>query len=385
MKIAFVLEKFLPSRGGERYFLFLVGELLKRGHQVHVCASQIEDTEGPIVYHQIPVAKLTRSLRMFTFMRNADSLIQRENFDVVHGVGQNLALTVLNPHGGVEKAYLKGEFASIGFSPYYLYKLFKRYLSIRHYLELWIQRRLYTGAVVKEIIAVSPMVKREIVSYYKVPEAKITVILNCVDIGRFHPDNRGRWRAAMRSRLAIEEEETVLFFVSKNYRLKGLHPLIAAVGLLKRQFPDWRVRLLVAGRGQISRYRVLAWRFNAGDRILFLGPIANAERFYGASDIYVHPTFYDSFALTVLEALATGLPVVTSRFAGAAEVLVKGVSGQVIQNPADVPALAAAIRYFGDREKRDRAVAVARATAERYSPEYNIEETLKVYRRVTGE
>jgi UDP-glucose:(heptosyl)LPS alpha-1,3-glucosyltransferase len=384
MKIAFVLDKFLPSRGGERYFLFLIDELLNRGHDVHVCAAEVEDMDGRVVYHKIPVWRFPRSLRMFSFMRNADALIRGEAFDVVHGLGQNLALMVLNPHGGVEKAYLRGEFASIGFGFYYVYRFLKRYLSPRHYLELWIQKQLYTGRDVRQIIAVSRMVKEEIIFYYKVPKERITAIFNSVDIRRFHPDNRVRWRGNVRAELGIDEKETVLLFVSNNYRLKGLRPLIRAVALLRRRCSNWQLRLLVAGRGHINRYQFLARRLRVANRVLFLGSIKDTEIYYAASDIYVHPTFYDSFALTILEALATGLPVVTSRFAGAADAIVEGVSGRVIENPADVPALADAIQYFISEEERQKAQPVARATAEEYSPEYNLRETLKVYRQVTN-
>jgi UDP-glucose:(heptosyl)LPS alpha-1,3-glucosyltransferase len=384
MKIAFVLDKFLPSRGGERYFLFLIDELLNKGHEVHVCAAEVEGMDDRVIYHKIPVWRFPRSLRMFTFMRNADALVQREAFDVVHGLGQNLTLTVLNPHGGVEKAYLRGEFASIGFGFYYLYRFLKRYLSPRHYLEVWMQKRLYTGGVVRHIIAVSRMVKEEIILYYDVPKERITAIFNSVDIRRFHPDNRIRWRGSVRAELGIDEEETVLLFVSNNYRLKGLRSLIRALALLRRRLPDQELRLLVAGRGQINRYRALAWRLRVGDRILFLGSIKDAEMYYAASDIYVHPTFYDSFALTILEALATGLPVVTSRFAGAADAVVEGVSGRVIENPADVQALADAIQYFTDKDARQKALPVARMAAEKYSPEYNLRETLEVYRQATN-
>ncbi len=112
---------------------------------------------------------------------------------------------MLNPHGGVEKAYLKQEFASISRRWYYWYRWLRRYLSARHYLELWIQRRLYTGGRVKRVIAISSMVKRDIVAYFGFPEEKIAVVFNTVDLDRFHPSIRDQYRHAKRKELGIDE------------------------------------------------------------------------------------------------------------------------------------------------------------------------------------
>ena len=382
MKIAFVFDKFLPSRGGERYFLFLMDELLKRGHEVHVCAASIEGTDDRIIYHKVPIWKHPRSLRILTFLRNSRSVVAKQHFDVIHGTGGTLALNVLNPIGGVEKAYLKGEFASIESWPYYVLRFLKRYLSLRHYLELWIEKRLYTGGSVTRMIAISRMVKEDMITYYGVGEEKIAVVFNSVNLDRFHPDNRIRYRSAKRTELGIGEKETVLLTLSNNYRLKGLKPLIRAVAVLKLRFPDQKIKLLVAGRSQIGRYQAFARRLRVSDSMRFLGAIRDCEQYYAASDIYVHPTFYDACSLVVLEALASGLPVVTTRFNGASQAIESEIAGAVLEDPRDVHALADAIGRFFDPRERDKAVAVARSMAEMYPPESNIEDTLNVYRQV---
>jgi UDP-glucose:(heptosyl)LPS alpha-1,3-glucosyltransferase len=116
--------------------------------------------------------------------------------------------------------------------------------------------------------------------------------------------------------------------------------------------------------------------------VLFLGPVKEIERYYAASDIYVHPTFYDSCSLTVLEALASGLPVITTRFNGAADVITSNKGGRILENPADVQDLAESIAFYFDGERRDEARAVTRQWVEEYSPGYNVEETLRVYYEV---
>jgi UDP-glucose:(heptosyl)LPS alpha-1,3-glucosyltransferase len=106
------------------------------------------------------------------------------------------------------------------------------------------------------------------------------------------------------------------------------------------------------------------------------------EQYYAAGDIYVHPTFYDSCSLTVLEALASGLPAITSRFNGAADAILSDAGGKVIQNPADAEDLARSIAHFFDEDRRREARTVVRQWMEKYPLSYNVEETLRVYYEV---
>ena len=383
LKIAILLDKFLPSRGGERYFSMLAEELAKRGHEVHVFATRVEEADDlPYEVHLIPVIEHPRSLRIFSFWHNAGRILGRFDFDVVHGVAQSRAVNVLNPHGGVEQAYLRQEFASIGSPYYYAYKFLKRYLSLRHYLEVGLQRRLYRAGGLKKVIAISAMIKRDIVAYYGFPGERIAVVFNSVDLDRFHPRSRTFFRERKRAELGIGENVILLLFAGNNFRLKGLQTLIEAMAVLKRDFPHREYHLLTAGRGRAAPFGRLAKRLGVAESVTFLGPVEGMEAYYGAADIYVHPTFYDSCSLTVLEALATGLPVVTSRFNGASDAILSEDGGRVIADPADPFELARAIAFYADEERRERARTSARAWMEQHTPSRNVEETLAVYYEV---
>jgi UDP-glucose:(heptosyl)LPS alpha-1,3-glucosyltransferase len=151
---------------------------------------------------------------------------------------------------------------------------------------------------------------------------------------------------------------------------------------LTRDFSGQEFHLLVAGRGRASRYRRLAKRLGISRAVSFLGAVTGMEAYYGAADVYVHPTFYDSCSLTVLEALASGLPVVTSKFNGASDAILSDEGGRVIDDPGDADELARAIAFYADNERRARAEAVTRSWMEQHTPERNIEETLAVYYEV---
>jgi UDP-glucose:(heptosyl)LPS alpha-1,3-glucosyltransferase len=128
----------------------------------------------------------------------------------------------------------------------------------------------------------------------------------------------------------------------------------------------------------------MARRLGVSDFTLFLGPVKEMEQYYAASNIYVYPIFYDSCSLTVLEALASGLPVITSRFNGAADVIVSNKGGKILENPADVEELAESIAFYFDEDRRNAARGVARQWMEKYSPTSHVEETLRVYHEVAG-
>jgi len=385
LKIAILLDKFLPSRGGERYFSFLARELARRGHEVHVFATKVENLNGlPYRVHLIPVWRHPRSLRIISFWRNSTRMLRKEHFDIVHGVAQSPAVNVLNPHGGVERAYLAQEFASIRSPFYFSYKVLKRYLSVRHYLEIGLQRALYRKGGLKKVIAISTMTKRDIVRYYGLPEERVAVILNCVDISRFHPHNRAIYRDKKRTELGIGNDALVLLFAGNNYRLKGLGTVVRTLALLKGDFPQQEFHLLVAGRGHERPYRRLSRVLGVSDNVSFLGNVTGMEHYYAASDIYVHPSFYDSCSLTVLEALASGLPVVTSRFNGASDAIVSEEGGRVVVDPADASEVASAIASFMDEKRRDRARIVTRSWMEGHKPSRNVEETLAVYYEVVA-
>jgi UDP-glucose:(heptosyl)LPS alpha-1,3-glucosyltransferase len=386
LKIAIVLDRFVPSRGGENYFSSLAQGLSERGHDVHIFAMKVEkDPNATYQVHRISAWKYPRSLMLLSFILKSGRILRSYNFDIIHGVGWNLAMNVFNPHGGVEEAYLKQEFLSITNPLYYAYKFVKRYLSVQHHIKIWVRRKQYRSDKVKRIIAISEMIKKDILRYHRIPEKKIAVIFNTVNLERFHPRNVELHREEKRKSLGIDRNTILLAFAGNNYRLKGLEPLLRSLALLRERFPKTPFRLLVLGRGNRRRYTRLAKRIGISDLIVFLGHVGEVEQFYAASDIYVHPTFYDSCSLTVLEALASGLPVITTRFNGAADAILSDEGGKVLDDPKDVKTLAEAIAIFLGRERREKARMITRRWVEKYTPEYNAEKTLEVYYRVLEE
>jgi UDP-glucose:(heptosyl)LPS alpha-1,3-glucosyltransferase len=160
--------------------------------------------------------------------------------------------------------------------------------------------------------------------------------------------------------------------------------LIRALAEVKKEdHPS--LRLLVLGRDRKEPYLRLAKKIGVSEEVLFIGSTDEPEKYYGAADLLVHPTFYDACSLTVLEALASGLPVITTHSNGAGGIITQGQEGFVISDPRDGQALGKKISFFLNREKRARASVAARHLAESYSLVRNWREMGNIFQKNVSE
>jgi len=379
VRIALNIYKFLPSKGGgEGYLASLANQLIERGHEVHIFANEWEN-HNLIHFHTIPVIRYPKFLKEVSFVINSRRKLAENDFDIVQVVGRALGMNVFNPHCGVERAWIKQDFLSISNPVYRVLKHITRFFSLRQRFILWLDKKQYTDKNVSRIIAISEMIKNDIIKYHHVNPQKIKVIYNGVDLQRFNPAITKKFRGIVRKKLFISEEFVILY-VSNNFRLKGLTILVKALGELKKSHKEFKA--LIIGRGRNASYRKLAKRLNCLENLIFLGHVNGIEKYYAASDLYVHPTFYDSCSLVVTEALASGLPVITTRYDGASGVIEDGVDGFVLQDPLDYRTLAGKISLFFDEGFRQKASIAAREKAEKYPEERNCEETIEVYNEV---
>jgi UDP-glucose:(heptosyl)LPS alpha-1,3-glucosyltransferase len=117
------------------------------------------------------------------------------------------------------------------------------------------------------------------------------------------------------------------------------------------------------------------------EEVVFAGSTNEPEKYYGASDFLVHPTFYDACSLTVLEALASGLPVITTHSNGAGGIITQGQEGFVISDPRGEKILIEKISFLLDRERVEKASIAARRLAETYSIERNWKEMKNIFQK----
>ncbi len=380
MKIALTIYKYLPTKGGgEGYLANFANQLAERGHDVHIFASKWESNNDKIHFHTIPSIRYPKFLKDISFVINCYNTMTKSHYDIVQVVGRALGMNIFNPHCGVEKAWLKQDFLSINCPLSRFLKHITAFFSFRQNFILWLDRKQYMGKGVSRIIAISDMIKNDIIKYHNIDPQKIDVVYNGVDLQRFNPDNKMKYRTVVRKELSLGEEFIILY-ISNNFRLKGLFTLIKSMGELKKSGKNFKT--LIIGRGNEGPYRKLATNLDCLENLIFLGHVGEIEKYYAASDLYVHPTFYDSCSLVVTEALASGLPVITTIYDGASGVMEDGREGFVLGDPKDHRVLAEKISLFFDDVFRQKRSIAAREKAEKYPAEKNCEEIIKIYNEV---
>ncbi len=198
------------------------------------------------------------------------------------------------------------------------------------------------------------MVKRHLEEFHHVPRQQIHVVPNAIDPKRLAVSQPGAVRCAFRNRLGLEPGDLAGLFVGHNFALKGLKPLDRGPGRPPEPKSEraGRFILLVCGSGEPGPFRRLARRLGLKDTVHFLGFYPDVETCYWSSDFFVQPTYYDPCSLVVLEALACGLPVITTAQNGASELMTDGVEGYVLTAPDAQGELIAALDHMADDRHR---------------------------------
>lgn len=363
MNIALVIDHLHAAKGGaERWLARVMDGLAARGHEVHLAAMS---WSGPlpdaICCHRICAPRFfPRALRDAAFAEAQRALLERLAPDVSVGVRHAPSVDVFLALGGLHREALKGSLRA-GAGPW-------RRLSYRfgpkHRVLLALERRLLTRPDPPLVIAPSEMVKAHCEEAFARRDLRITVIPHGVDLERFRPLDPAA-RSAARERLGMDGRFAVLF-AAHNFRLKGLHPLLRAW----RGLDPTRFALLVAGR---DRPPAGARRL---ENVRFLGDREDLLDLYRAADALVHPTFYDPFPLVILEALACGLPIITTRWNGAASLLTDGREGYVIEDPWRADVLRERIERLAGAPDASGIARAARRLAEKFPEEVFLEKTI---------
>jgi len=369
LRFATAIRNFSKRKGGaERYLVDLCARMVDNGFEVHVYAEHWDEENPEIHYHRVKTIPFPKSLQLISFARRATREMKQGNYDITLGVGNTLETDILQPHGGVHWAWFWRSLRAYDNPVLWTIKFLGRILSLKQWISGWIEDAPYKRKHFHKIIAISEMVKQDIIRWYGIPENQIEVIYNGVDTERFHPRNR-QYREEIRKRFGIGDEFVILF-VSNNFRMKGLGYLIKALAKIKKEdHPPFK--LLVLGRDRQDPYLRLAKKLGILEEVIFAGSTDEPEKYYGAADLLAHPTFYDACSLTVLEALASGLPVITTLSNGAGGIITPGQEGFLISDPQDVQILVQQVSFFLNSGVMQRASIAARRLAETYSFEKN--------------
>ncbi len=381
MKIALVIDHLDPRRGGAEQWTFQHAErLLARGHEVHVVAQGVN---GPAARLDIVPHLLGPIRSLLARAAAAAAALGRLNVDIVHDLGLGWHSHVLQSEDGSRLAQWEQKLLLLPSwqRPWKraMLRVLPRYRDFRR-----LMARQF-GDPERIVIAVSQMCARDYQRYHGVSPERIRLVYHGTDNERFSPAHRDRWREETRDRLGVCEDEVLLLFVGHDYQRKGLPTAVRAANRLAAEGAP--VRLAVVGgkkRGRGAWYSGSPVADSPNGVVINVGAIDDPVPYYAAADVFVLPTFYDPCSLSVSEAAASGLPSVTTRFNGAAELLTEGVDGSVIGDPADDAELADALRPLLDRDARQRMGEAARKLALKHTLDHNCDQILSIYEQIAG-
>lgn len=357
LTIGLVRRGHSDTGGAEAYLKRLARGLSESGHATRL----FTDAAWPA--HEWSWGPITR-LRGRTAHRFADELEKiapRDHCDLLLSLERVWHCDVYRAGDGIHQAWMRRRDAASS-----LLRSRLRRFNAKHQDALELERALFSGGA-SRVIANSQMVKREAEEYYGYPADRIDVVPNGIPLVDFHPDLEAR--SLRRKIMQLRDDEIAVLFVGSGWERKGLRYATEAVGSLGEKF-----RLFVAGRGRGRKVD--------GRAVQHLGAVRDLPALYAAADIFLLPTLYDPFSNACLEALAVGLPVVTTRDNGFSEIIEQRVHGSILDAPSNIAQICEALRYWSDANRRESARPAILECAGHFDISVNVERTLAVLTHV---
>jgi len=306
----------------------------------------------------------------WSFARDVRAALKEQEFDIINGLSQIYPQDVYRLGDGIHRHWLKVRGGTL------VGRMWNK-VSLRHRMILHIEKKIFTTGNYRRIIANSKLCKEHANLYYDVPLELIDVVYTGIDSSRFNTSIRKNG-AALRTRLGISRAKVVILFAGMNFARKGLKPLLVAISQLNNKE---KYLVLIVGRGNLSPYQRMIRRLGLGGNVVFCGFQPDMIPYYGTADIFVLPTYYDPCANVCLEAMACGLPVITTRENGASELILPEKSGIVLNHPEDTHDLVTWLERLEDPELRRSMGTLAQGQVEALSARKNAMATLSVYEK----
>jgi UDP-glucose:(heptosyl)LPS alpha-1,3-glucosyltransferase len=352
MKVLLVILHADRSRGGaERYTLDLHRALRDRRIDSVLAAAGFVGLPPSQHHRGLLCPGATRTGRYRSFVRSLDALLAREPFDLVHAMLPVPRCDLYHPHAGIAvEAVVNSPVQS--------------WLNPRRRVFADVERSLLARPDPPVVLCLSNYIKSAVRAHHTIAEDRLVRLFNAVDLERFTPGAR-----------SFEVPGLKLLMVAQDFARKGLREALLAMARLRRL----DVMLTVVGGDNPRFYRRLASRLGIDGQVRFIGSASDVRPFYADADALLLPTRHDPCSLVVLEALATGLPVISTRFNGACEIMTDGVHGRVLDDPADIAALADAIEQLSDPTTRRKMSDACLALRPMLSWEHHVDSLVGVY------
>jgi glycosyltransferase involved in cell wall biosynthesis len=393
-KICFISPEYWPLTGGTgSYVYYLSNELMKNGYDINVVTggTQAKDVtvnrQLSVNFLQIPKTPIVKS---FLFAGNCYRKIRNIrdtlNTDITHAnlpLVPNFAVpaNVGRAHISTIHSTWEGEANAIRSEPYSRLNANEKFMvSFTWFLRLFEERMMKRS---KKLIAVSDFTRKELTQYYGISESKIRVIHNGVDTTKFQPAADKR---KIKAELGFNPDDPAIVSVGRLYARKGLFTLIESIPAIAAKFSN--AKFIVSGKGQSDETAKLvahAEKLGVKDKLVFTGyfPDKKLPKLYQCADVFAFSTFYEHHPFAVLEALSTGLPVVTTNVGGIPETISEGKSGFMCK-PFDAQQFSARILYLLEHpaDAAEMGAQARKTIMERFDWRIVVKDAIKVYNEV---
>jgi UDP-glucose:(heptosyl)LPS alpha-1,3-glucosyltransferase len=342
MRLAIIRQRYTPQGGAERFLEGALEALLERNVAITLYTREWPQTKLQLIEPSIVNPYyIGRWWRDAGFARAVTKEIMRGRFNLVQSHELVLTCDVYRPADGIHATWLEERLKDapaslrmrVAMSPYHRYKLA-------------MERNLFASPWLRRVLCNSKLVRDDIKARFGLPDERLPVLYNAVDSSVYSPDLRAH-RERIRGKHKIPDEATLYLLVGSRFRRKGVPASLEALA----HVPGPSHLLVVGDDRDTESYKSMARDLGVRGRVTFAGFQTEVGPYYGAADAFVLPALYDSFPDAAMEALACGLPVVTSTRSGAAELVGEHDAGFVCDS-RDVGALTTHMRALQDAQLR---------------------------------
>lgn len=383
MRVAIIIERFDTKLGGaERSICELADALAEQGLEVTILAAKGESNLENVKFLCKDVESKRVDLEIF-----GDAIkehLKENEYDAIHSTLPFDFVNVYQPRGGCYAESAIANTTSYRSELIKKYKLLTMQFNFKRARLIKAERELCENCNVK-IAALSKSVKGHFLKHYKMDESRIAVIPNAVNTVRLSENIEQKIEScAVRLGENIWKNKAVFLFAAHNFRLKGLRPLIEAFAVAAGKETSREPVLVVVGRGNTAKYEKLAAKLGILENVIFFGASGDVRALLALSNVAVLPTYYDPASRFVLEALAMGAAVITTKLNGSAEMFESNKHGITIDRPDDIEALAEAICYYCDEgnEQASQQVIIDDGLKDKISIEHHAKKLVELYESI---
>lgn len=321
MKLAFCLFKYFPFGGLQRDFISIAKECLQRGHTVDVFVRQWEGELDPALPTKIIASKGWQNhTRNKNFVVQLQQHLAQEKYDLVIGFNKMPGLDVYFAADTCWQAKANVQHGA-------WYRLLPRYRHLIAY-----ENAVFGSAEKTEILLISKAQQSEFMHYYHTDPKRFHLLPPGIRKDRIAPQNSAEIRARLRREFNLSDNELLLLLVGSGFKTKGLDRILLGIAALPEDLRK-RTKLFIIGQDNPKSFQHQAKQLGIINQIKFLAGRDDVPRFLWSADLLVHPAYNENTGTVLLEAVVSGLPVLTTAICGYADYIEEAKAGVVLGSP----------------------------------------------------